>query len=838
MALLSLVIPTYNEAKNIGPLLAQLAETFAGQDIEYVIVDDNSPDGTADAARAANPDARVIVRTDEKGLATAVTRGFAEATGTYVAVMDADFQHPPDAMQALLDRAVETDADLVIGSRYVPGGAEKVFNPFRRLVSRGAALIAQVMLPPVRKHGLTDPMSGLFLVKRTSIDPAILKPSGYKILLEILGRHELERVEEVGYKFQSRREGASKLGGGVMLQYLLHVMGLAWIHPENRRILHFGLVGLTGVVVNLGVLFVLKGLLGLYDLIAVAIAVELSILSNFFLNDRFTFHDRRRGHRMQRLAQFNAVSLLALAVNLSTYTALTRLLDWHYLLAEAVAIVVAFGANYIGNLQWTYGGVSRFQLRQTLRGWAPWLPFWLIVAGAAWSFSVNLDHPDEIYFDEHYYVSVAAQSNNGIWEDPCWIGDQELDHRPLNYEHPPLAKLIIAWSMDKWGTYDGVFEGCRSPDGSAYREFTDGLRDEGNPYSWRIPSAVFGTITVAFIGLAAGRLFGGPVPAVLGASFVALDTLILGASRLAILDIFAVGFLAMAIYAAADPKGKGFLAAALWLSLGFACKYTVAFAGPAVFLLAWITARRVRPIDRQIWLAWLAVFAVMPMFILAITYIPWWRIWIPEMGVIGALLHWKDVLAGAVFWGATAQQTHPYISSPGDWLLMQKPMLWYSASGYGGDPNKVAYIYAIGNPIIWWGGALAALAPFARPAWLTVRPGGKKGDLSLWWNDIGAHGQAWIMAATLTLSTYAAFFLLQRQTFIFYMVAVIPLLALSLTGAVMQFWRRGGWWQTAPVAILAAAFWFYMLYRPIIMAEVIQRGALEDILGVLPWLKP
>jgi dolichol-phosphate mannosyltransferase len=351
---LTVVIPTYNEAANIGPLLAALRQTLGTIPVEYVVVDDASKDGTPEAAAAAAPDARVIVRRDERGLATAVVRGLREATGTYVAVMDADFQHPPSAVLAMLEKALDEDADLVIGSRYAAGGSQGNFGPVRRLISWGAGTIGRLALPPVRRFKLTDPMSGLFLVRRDKVDVDSLRPSGYKILLEILGRAPLERVTEAGYVFQDRRGGESKLGAGVMGQYLAHAVRLGIDHPENRRMAKFALVGMTGVVVNLALLWLLHGRLGLHDLVAVPIAVEASILSNFLLNDRFTFHDRQRGHAMKRLLQFNTVSLLALLVNLAAYTILAKGIGLHYLLAEAIAIVVAFGANYMGNLQWTY----------------------------------------------------------------------------------------------------------------------------------------------------------------------------------------------------------------------------------------------------------------------------------------------------------------------------------------------------------------------------------------------------------------------------------------------------------------------------------------------------
>ncbi|MEA3143532.1 MAG: dolichol-phosphate mannosyltransferase, partial [Thermoplasmata archaeon] len=431
--LVSVVIPTYNEGANIGPLLAALQVAFEGVDAEFVVVDDNSKDGTAETARAHPARPTVIVRTAERGLATAVVRGIQEAQGTFVAVMDADFQHPPAAVRRLLDKAVETDADLVVGSRYAKDGTEGEFGVVRRNISRAAASLAKWALPPVRQHRISDPMSGLFLVRRDRVDPLALQPQGYKILLELLARCEFRRVEEVGYRFQTRREGDSKLGGAVLVQYMLHLAELGIQHRENHRALRFIAVGLSGVLVSFAVVFVLHGLLHMDDLLATAIAIQVSILTNFVLNDLFTFRDRRDAHWVARLGMFELVSLAGAVVNLSVTFVLAYLIGLNYLLSLGIAIIAAFGVNYGGNLHLTYAAGSRPKLRT-------WLPIVILVLLSGGLYLTALDGIRDVYFDEHYYVSVAHQMDDGIWEDPCWDNDATLPHRPLNYEHPPLAK--------------------------------------------------------------------------------------------------------------------------------------------------------------------------------------------------------------------------------------------------------------------------------------------------------------------------------------------------------------------------------------------------------------
>ncbi|MFO1534623.1 MAG: glycosyltransferase, partial [Thermoplasmatota archaeon] len=585
--LVSVVIPTYNEGANIGPLLSALQVAFEGVDAEFLVVDDNSKDGTAERARVHPARPTVIVRTAERGLATAVVRGIQEAQGTFVAVMDADFQHPPAAVRRLLDKAVATDADLVVGSRYATEGTEGEFGIVRRTISRGAAALAKLALPPIRQHHISDPMSGLFLVRRERVDTLALQPQGYKILLELLAKCEFRRVQEVGYRFQTRREGDSKLGGAVLVQYMLHLLDLGLHHKENHRALRFMAVGLSGVVVTLAVLFVLHGLLRMDDLLATAIAIQASILSNFVLNDLFTFRDRRDAPWLARLGMFQLVSVAGAVVNLAVTFVLAYMVGMNYLLVQGIAVLVAFGVNYGGNLHFTYAGGGRPKLRT-------WLPIVVLVILSGGLYFTALDGIRDVYFDEHYYVSVAHQMDAGIWEDPCWANDATLPHRPLNYEHPPLAKLVLYAAVHGYDSTHATFTGCRDPDGGrketcqlveageAPQEFPDGkacydaftktLREKGNPWAWRAPSAVMGIATVAFTALAARRLFQSHLAGVLAGSFALLDDLLLSSSRIALLDIFAAGFAVVAAYFATQPTRRGVLLAALFLGLGFSCK--------------------------------------------------------------------------------------------------------------------------------------------------------------------------------------------------------------------------------------------------------------------------
>lgn len=853
--LLSVVIPTYNEAANIGPLLEALGTALGAVKYEAIVVDDDSTDGTVADARSKG--ARVIVRTDERGLATAVVRGLREAKGEYVAVMDADFQHPPEAVARLLEKAVADNADLVIGSRYAPGGTEGGFGPVRRVISWGAKTLGRIALPPIRRFKVTDPVSGLFLVRRAAIDVDALRPAGYKILIEILARSALQRVSEVGYVFGGRRGGESKLGAGVMAQYLTHVTHLGFEHPDNRRLAIFGIVGLTGVAVNLVLLYVLHGRFGLHDLVAVPIAVEVSILSNFLLNDRFTFHDRLSGTKWRRLLQFNAVSLMALVINVTVYAAMERLFGLPYLLAEFIAIVVAFGANYAGNLHWTYGGADRFRLRASLGRILPVVPILTLGLAAGLVYFEDLDRVNEIYFDEHYYVSVARQADNGILEDPCWVNDSRLPHRPLNYEHPPVAKLIMSWSVERFDTDHAIFEGCRSPDDSnpqtcnlvehgevisthnsrkeCYDAFTARAKTMGNPFAWRGPSAVFGALTVLFTGLAARRLFQSTAAGMFGAGLVVLDTLVYSSSRVAILDIFPAAFLMMAIWAATFPGRKGVLATALFLGLAFSCKYTVLFAGPPVALLCLWTQRRAGVLTRSRFDLNLAAFILIPLTVWLASYAPWWNLWVGDMGFKEAVKHWFDVQKEAFAWGSSGYQDHPYESPPGEWFIMGRPTFYYHVWGF--DDRREGWVFAIGNPVLWWFAATAILGALgtAFTRWLLALRDGWIGPLAHFRGEPRIL-QASVIATFLPLVTYAAFFLVDRVTFLFYMTLVVPLLCLPLAGVLGDAWARGTGWRIGVVGVMLAVAAAFVWYYPVASAWRITPEWYDRIMTALPWM--
>ena len=225
MAKLSVILPTYNERENLPEVIAQIRRLPI--DVECVIVDDDSPDGTgevADRLASKDPLIKVIHRPRKAGLASAVYAGLSKASAPYVAVMDADLQHPPYLLTQML-RALEDGYDLVVASRYVRGGGVVGWPLLRRIVSRVATLLAHLTIP--RSRVVKDPMSGYFALKREILESVrVYSPIGYKLLLTILAKGRYSKIKEVPLVFRRRLRGKSKLDQREVLTYLKLLLNL------------------------------------------------------------------------------------------------------------------------------------------------------------------------------------------------------------------------------------------------------------------------------------------------------------------------------------------------------------------------------------------------------------------------------------------------------------------------------------------------------------------------------------------------------------------------------------------------------------------------------------
>jgi dolichol-phosphate mannosyltransferase len=352
---ISIVVPTYNEKDNITPLVERLSRTLANRKYEILLVDDNSKDGTVDiAARLAEKyPVKILVRLSERGLATAVLHGFKYAKGNIIGVMDADLQHPPEINAELL-KAVENGADMAVASRYVPGGGCPNWGLVRRVISKGALSLAHIFLPTTRK--VKDPMSGFFMFKREGMDQIEFKPIGYKILLEMLVMGNFQSVVVIPFIFEDRSSGRSKMKARQQIDYLKHIFSLMRRKGELIRVLKFVGVGLSGTLVNLGVLRLVTAFTGWNKYVQLVPGIEVSIITNFILNDYFTFADRRTGKTMSfigRLGKYNLVSLSGAAINYGV-AALLVSFGLNIYLSDFIGILIAFIWNYLFSMLWTW----------------------------------------------------------------------------------------------------------------------------------------------------------------------------------------------------------------------------------------------------------------------------------------------------------------------------------------------------------------------------------------------------------------------------------------------------------------------------------------------------
>ncbi|HRP62002.1 MAG TPA: glycosyltransferase family 2 protein [Phycisphaerales bacterium] len=341
----SIVVPTFREAENIPHLIARIEPLRQqGLVVEVVIVDDNSPDNTEQVVASLNkPWVRLVIRTRDRGLSQSVLEGIRQARYDNIIVMDADLSHPPEAIPAMVE-ALEDGADMVFGSRYVPGGTTaEDWGAFRWLNSKVATLLARPFT------SIKDPMAGFFSLTRAQFERADqLNAVGFKIGLELIVKCRCRDVREVPIHFANRKFGESKLSLKEQVKYIRHLRLLA-MHkfPVLASLTQFLAVGLSGTVVNLAVLTLLLWM-GLMTEVALAAEILISITSNFVLNRRFSFSYARDGSLHRQYVSFVAVCSLGALINY--VTAIAMIWQWPELmpqLAALVGIAVGTAFNYV-----------------------------------------------------------------------------------------------------------------------------------------------------------------------------------------------------------------------------------------------------------------------------------------------------------------------------------------------------------------------------------------------------------------------------------------------------------------------------------------------------------
>lgn len=362
---LAVVIPTYNEIGNIPPLLHRIEAVLQGIEWEAIFVDDDSPDGTAEAIRQIglrHPRVRVLQRIGRRGLASACIEGMLATPAAYIAVMDADLQHDESILPDMLHRLKQQQLDIVIASRNIGSGSMGEFAESRVRLSRLGARLSQI----VSHSELSDPMSGFFVLDRRFLGEVVYRLSGvgFKILLDVVASSERPvRFSEIPYSFRTRQHGDSKLDISVGLEYINLLLDKLAGHIVPPRFILYTAVGTIGLVLHLTILGLLYRFTHTGFNTAQATATYVAMILNFLLNNLVTFRDRRlRGMRLiTGLLVFVAACSIGALTNISVAQfTLNAGLPWY------LAGMLGMGISSV----WNYGVNTIFTWRrdQTVRG--------------------------------------------------------------------------------------------------------------------------------------------------------------------------------------------------------------------------------------------------------------------------------------------------------------------------------------------------------------------------------------------------------------------------------------------------------------------------------------
>jgi dolichol-phosphate mannosyltransferase len=369
---LSIVIPTYNEAENISRLLEGVTNALSSQvTVEILVVDDNSPDGTADlvetyskSTNLPNVQIRVIKRAAKLGLSSAILAGMQSAAGEIIVVMDSDLSHPPETIPAMLEELRDPKYDIIVASRYIKGGSTIGWPLRRKLMSRSATKIAKYSLGVA----IEDPMSGFFAVRRNVIRDVKFEPIGFKMLLEMVVKARGANIKEIPYSFINRKLGSSKVDRKVAVDYLRSVWHLyrydKSASEEKRPSVRFFskagrfyTVGASGLLLNYAVSALIRYLMpDLWFIYATIIGIVFSIVSNFILNKIWTFNDRDFGGKKFaiQIGMFFGFSSLGALVQLGLLYVFVQIYSLSYETSLVAAVALASVTNFLFNKKWTF----------------------------------------------------------------------------------------------------------------------------------------------------------------------------------------------------------------------------------------------------------------------------------------------------------------------------------------------------------------------------------------------------------------------------------------------------------------------------------------------------
>jgi dolichol-phosphate mannosyltransferase len=357
----TIVLPTYNEAENIKPVLEQIfKQKTPGWKITVLVVDDNSPDGTSAIVEQLQKkySSLSLLKGTKQGLGVAYTRGFAQAQKKYkpevIFEMDADLSHPPKMIPEFL-KEVEKGADFVIGSRYVRGGGTPDFTLFRKLNSRVANVFARFV---AGMHKVKDCTSGYRAIKTSiikKIDFEALGAKGYSFQQNLLyeALQQGIKVAEIPLMFYQRTKGESKMRVKDMAEFIKNSLRLGF--RTWKRFIKFCIVGGSGVIVNMGVLYALTELLSVEYKISSIFAIQTAIITNFAFNNAWTFNkSTNKSPLLIKFAKFEAISIVGAVINWGVLVGLTELAGIYYILSNLIGIIIATVWNYTMNVFYTW----------------------------------------------------------------------------------------------------------------------------------------------------------------------------------------------------------------------------------------------------------------------------------------------------------------------------------------------------------------------------------------------------------------------------------------------------------------------------------------------------
>jgi glycosyltransferase involved in cell wall biosynthesis len=358
---LSVIVPTRNESGNVENLLRSLQKAFNQTPVEVIFVDDSSDDTPQVVDNAVNKfpslNVKLIHRIPTQrtgGLGGAVIAGLKVAQAEFACIMDGDLQHPPELVPVLLRTAIEKNADMVVATRRSKESHVAGLSVVRDLISRGLDLTARIFFPK-QLRGVSDPLTGFFLVKVNAIKIDELRPNGFKILLDILVRNPSLRKAEVPFEFGERLSGESKASAAEVWKYL----NLLWTLRFGKGIMRFtgfALVGLSGVLVNSLALYLVTDQLNIFYLYSTLIATVVSTLWNFTFTETLVYKSERRTNRISyRLGMFLLLNILALALRTPIIYLFTEVLGMYYLISNLVSLAILSIIRFVlaDNFIWT-----------------------------------------------------------------------------------------------------------------------------------------------------------------------------------------------------------------------------------------------------------------------------------------------------------------------------------------------------------------------------------------------------------------------------------------------------------------------------------------------------